>query len=104
SLTVLVDRSDGRAGDAAGLGSELQARELATRDARKHPDTAFELALADPEKQFKLLLEQYQAELGKDKPLPPSVATVQQAKRNETPRFDAALSDTHAALIDHLRA
>ena len=100
---VFVDTIDRPALAAAGLRSELQARELATRDGRKHPDTAFELALADPEKHFKLLLEQYQAELGKDKPLPPSVATVQQAKRNETPPYDAAISDLNAALIDHVQ-
>jgi hypothetical protein len=100
---VFADAIDRPALATAGLRSELQARELATREGRKHPDTAFELALADPEKHFKLLLEQYQAELGKDKPLPPSVLAVQQAKRKETPPYDAAISDLNAALIDHVQ-
>jgi hypothetical protein len=50
---------------------------------------------------LKLLLEEYQAELGKDKPLPPSVEAVQKAKRNETPPYDQGISDLNAALIDH---
>jgi len=100
---VYADTIDRPALAAAGLRSELQARELATREGRKHPDTALELALADPEKHFKLLLEQYQAELGKDKPLPPSGVAVQQAKRNDTPPYDPAISDLNAALIDHVQ-
>jgi hypothetical protein len=100
---VFVDTIDRPALAAAGLRSELQARELATREGRKHPDTALELALADPEKHFNLVLDQYQSELGKDKPLPPSVVAVQQAKRNETPPYDPAISDLNAALIDHVQ-
>jgi Domain of Unknown Function (DUF748) len=100
---VFADTIDRPALAAVGLRSELQARELATRAGRRHPDTALELALADPEKHFKLLLEQYQAELGKDKPLPPSVVAVQQAKRSETPPYDPAISDLNAALIDHVQ-
>ena len=100
---VFADNIDRPALAAASLRGELQARELATREGRKHPDTAFDLALADPEKHFKLLLEQYQAELGKDKPLPQSVVAVQQTKRNETPPYDPAISELNAALIDHVQ-
>src|SRR5215472_3857527 len=100
---VYADTIDRPALAALRLRNELNARELSTRAGRKHPDTAFELALVDPEKHFKLLLEQYQAELGKDKPLPPSVLAVQQAKRNETPPYDPAISDLNAALIDHVQ-
>jgi hypothetical protein len=100
---VFADTIDRPALAAAGLRSQLQARELATREGRKHPDTALDLALADPEKHFRLLLDQYQAELGKDKPLPPSVVAVQQAKRNDTPPYDPAISDLDAALIDHVQ-
>jgi hypothetical protein len=100
---VFIDTIDRPALAAARLSDQLKARELTTRDGRKHPDTAFEVALADPEKHFKLLLEQYQAELGKDKPLPPSVVAVQQTKRNETPAYDPAISDLDAALIDHVQ-
>jgi hypothetical protein len=100
---VFADTIDRPALAAAGLRRELQARELTTREGRKHPDTALELALADPEKHFKLLLDEYQAKLGKDKPLPPSVTAVQQAKRSETPPYDQAISDLNAALIDHVQ-
>jgi hypothetical protein len=99
---VSADTLDRPALAAAQLRSKLNARELATREGRKHPDTALELALADPEKHFKLLLEEYQAELGKDKPLPPSVVAVQQAKGKETAPYDAAINDLNAALLDHV--
>jgi hypothetical protein len=88
---------------ATRLRSELLAREQTTREGRKHPDTAGELALADPEKHFRLLVEQYQADLGKDTPLPPTVVAVQQAKHKETPPYDPANSDLSAALIDHIQ-
>jgi len=86
---------------AAQLRTELLAREAGTREGRKHPDTAGETALADPEKHFKLLVEQYQAQLGKDAALPASAVAVQQAKRKETPPYDAAIADLNAALIEH---
>ena len=85
------------------LRGTLNARELSTRQGRKHPDTALELALADPEKHFKLLLDEYQAELGKDNPLPPSVVAVQQFKGKDTPPYDAAINDLNAALLDHVQ-
>ncbi|MBV8307772.1 MAG: DUF748 domain-containing protein, partial [Gammaproteobacteria bacterium] len=100
---VFVDSVDRPALAAAHLRGELQARELATREGRRHPDTAFDLALADPQRHFKLLLEQYQADFGKARPLPPSVVAVQQAKRGETPAYDAAVNDLEAALIDHVQ-
>jgi Domain of Unknown Function (DUF748) len=87
---------------AARLRAELLARVRDTRAGRQHPDTAGELALADPEKHFKLLLEQYQADLGRDAQLPPTAVAVQQAKRKQTPPYDLAISDLNAALIDHI--
>ncbi|MBV8974399.1 MAG: DUF748 domain-containing protein, partial [Sinobacteraceae bacterium] len=87
---------------AARLRDELGTRTLATRAGRKHPDTALELALADPQKHFELLLAQYQATL-KDRPLPPSVQAVQQAKHGENPPYDAAISELEAALIGHIK-
>ncbi|HVN44745.1 MAG TPA: DUF748 domain-containing protein [Steroidobacteraceae bacterium] len=89
---------------AAGrLRDELQRRELATRQGRKHPDTALELALAEPRKHFELLLAQYQADFGRDKPLPPSVLGVQQAKNKDSAPYDAAIEDLNAALIDRVQ-
>jgi hypothetical protein len=100
---AFADTIDRPALAAARLRSELNSRVLATRQGRKHPDIALEAALADPEKHFKLLLEQYQAELGKDNALPPSVVAVQQAKGKETPPYDAAITDLNAALLDHVQ-
>jgi len=88
---------------ATQLRTELLAREAGTREGRKHPDTAGGTALADPEKHFKLLVEQYQAQLGKDAALPPSAVAVQQAKRKETPPYEPAIADLNAALIDHIQ-
>jgi hypothetical protein len=87
---------------AARLRDELLARELNTREGKKHPDTAGELALADPQKHFRLLVDQYRADFGKDTALPPTAAAVQQAGRKETPP-DEAINDLNAALINHIQ-
>jgi hypothetical protein len=88
---------------ATRLREELLAREQGTHEGKKHPDTAGELALADPAQLFKLLLEQYQADLGKSAALPPSVVAVQQTKRKEVPPYDPAIADLKAALLDHIQ-
>jgi hypothetical protein len=88
---------------AARLQQELLARVQNTRAGRKHPETAGEMALADPKHHFELLVEQYQAVLGKDAQLPPSALAVQEAKRKETPPYEEAISDLNAALIDHIQ-
>ena len=88
---------------AARLKGELAARALESREGRKHPDTAAEVALAEPEKHFRLLVEQFHADLGKDTPLPPAAVGVEQSTRKETPPYDAAIAALNAALIDHLK-
>jgi hypothetical protein len=88
---------------AARLQGELAARTLESREGRKHADTAVEVALADPEKHFRVLVEQFRADLGKDTPLPPSALAVEQSKRKEAPPYDAAIAELNAALIDHLK-
>jgi hypothetical protein len=88
---------------AARLQQELLERAQKSRAGRKHPETAGEMALADPEHHFKLLVEQYEADLGKDAQLPPSAAAVQQAKRKQSPPYEAAISDLNAALINHIQ-
>jgi hypothetical protein len=87
---------------AARLQGELAARALESRAGRKHADTAAEVALADPEKHFTLLVEQFHADLGKDTALPPAAVAVEQSKRKETP-YDAAIGELNAALIEHLK-
>lgn len=85
------------------LHQQLLARVQNTREGKKHPDTAGEVALADPQKHFKLLLEQYREDLGKDAALPPTALAVQQAQRGETPPYDPAIADLKAALIAHVQ-
>jgi uncharacterized protein involved in outer membrane biogenesis len=85
------------------LHQELLARVQNTREGKKHPDTAGEVALADPQKHFKLLVEQYREDLGKDAALPPTALAVQQGKRGETPPYDPAIADLKAALIAHIQ-
>jgi hypothetical protein len=87
----------------ARLRSALLARVQDTREGRRHPDTAGEVALADPEKHFKLLVEQYKADLGKDSALPPSAVAVQQTKGKESPPYDEAIGDLKAALLGHIQ-
>jgi uncharacterized protein involved in outer membrane biogenesis len=88
---------------AQRLRQALLARVQNTRAGRKHPDTAGEVALADPQQHFTLLVEQFQADLGKDTALPPTALAVQQAKRKETPPYDPAIADLNAALIGHIQ-
>lgn len=87
---------------AARLRQELLARAQNTRQGKKHPDTAGEMALSDPPKHFQLLVDQYQADLGKEGQLPPSAAALQAAKAKETPAYEAAIADLNAALINHI--
>jgi hypothetical protein len=88
---------------ASRLRAQLLERVQNTRAGRKHPDTAGEIALGDPQKHFKLLVEQYQADLGKDAPLPPSTLAAQQAKDKESTGYEAAVNDLNAALLDHIQ-
>ncbi len=87
---------------AARLREALLARVQNTAAGKRHPDTAGEMALADPEKHFHLLVDRYQADLGKDAQLPPSALAVQAAKNKEAPPYDPAIADLNAALIDHI--
>jgi hypothetical protein len=88
---------------AARLHGELEARVAGTRAGKKHPQSAGEEALADPEKHYKLLLDQYKESLGKDAPLPASAQAVQSAKHKETPPYEQAINDLDAALIGHVQ-
>jgi uncharacterized protein involved in outer membrane biogenesis len=85
------------------LRAALTARVASSRQGRKHPEEAAELALADPGKHLQLLIEQFQADLGKDAPLPASVQAVQAGKKKEPADLDAAIADLEAALISHMQ-
>jgi Domain of Unknown Function (DUF748) len=87
---------------ATRLRAELLAQVQSTRQGRKHPQSAGELALADPARHFAVLVEQFHADLGKDTTLPPTAVAVQQAKGKEAPPYHPAIADLDAALIDHI--
>jgi hypothetical protein len=88
---------------AARLHDQLAARVAGTRAGKKHPETAEEEALGDPERHYQLLLDEYRESLGKDTQLPESVQAVQAAKRKEAPPYEQAINDLSAALINSIK-
>jgi Domain of Unknown Function (DUF748) len=88
---------------ASKLHEELEARVAGTRAGKKHPQSAGDAVFGDPEKHYKLLLDQYKESAGKDAQLPESVQAVQSAKRKEAPPYDQAINDLDAALISHIQ-
>jgi len=86
----------------AQIARELAVRAETSRQGRKHPEQATELALSDPATHFALLVEQYRADLGKDAALPPSALAVQAAKKPEGAALDAAIGDLETALVNHV--
>ena len=85
------------------LRAELAARVAASRQGRKNPEEATELALADPDRHLQLLLEQFAADLGKDAAPPASVQAVQAGKKKEPADVDAAIADLEGAIIGHMQ-
>ncbi len=66
-------------------------------------DPSQDPALADPLRHYRLLLAEYQAELGKNAELPPSAQAIQNAKRKqEAPPVQSAIPELEDALIDHV--
>jgi len=88
---------------ATQLRAELMARVAASRQGRKHPEEAAELALADPARHLPLLIEQYRADLGRDAALPASAEAVQAGKKKEAADLDTAIADLETALTRHMQ-
>ena len=60
-------------------------------------------ALADPLQHYRLLLAEYQAELGKDAELPASAAAIQNAKsKKDAPPVESAIPDLENAIIGQI--
>ena len=87
----------------AQLTRQLAVRAETSRQGRKHPAQAAELALADPATHFQLLVEQFRSDLGKDATLPPSAVAAQAAKKDESAPYDAAIADLETALLAHIQ-
>lgn len=87
----------------AQLTRQLAVRAETSRQGRKHPEQAAELALADPATHFQLLVEQFRSDFGKDATLPPSAVAAQAAKKGESAPYDAAIADLETALLAHIQ-
>jgi len=85
------------------LRAELAARVAASRQGRKHPEEALELALADPARHLQLLIEQFQTDLGKEAALPASAQAVHAGKKKEPADLDAAIADLETAIMNHIQ-
>lgn len=60
-------------------------------------------ALANPLEHYRLLLAEYEAELGKEAELPASVAAIRNAKnKKDAPPVESAIADLESALIGHI--
>ena len=88
---------------AQKLRAQLATQVQNSRAGRRHPDTAVETALADPEQHFHLLVAQFKQDMGKDAALPPTAVAAQDARRGESPPYDPAINDLNAALIDRIQ-
>jgi hypothetical protein len=85
------------------LRAELAARVAGSRQGRKNPEEATELALADPNRHLQLLLEQFPADLGKEAALPASAQAVQAGRKKDPADVDAAIADLESAIIGHMQ-
>jgi hypothetical protein len=92
---VKVSETSSASGDAPGPGSAIASTTV--------PDASQDPALADPLQHYRLLLAEYQAQLGKDAELPGSVQAIQNAKGKQgAPPVESAIPDLEKALIDHI--
>ncbi|MDB6045571.1 MAG: hypothetical protein JWM63_4122 [Gammaproteobacteria bacterium] len=86
------------------LRQKLLARERSEHPPKKQDDEAArDAALSNPLEHYRLLLAEYQAELGKNAPLPPLALAIQTAKsKKDAPPVEPAIPELEAALIAHI--
>jgi hypothetical protein len=94
-------------GATAQVGTSQGTAALATASAATNspPPTPLPLdpALANPQEHYRLLLAEFQADLGKDAELPPTAAAIQNAKsKKDAPGVETAIPDLEAALIGQI--
>jgi hypothetical protein len=64
------------------------------------PPAPLDPALANPLEHYRLLLAEFQADMGKDTELPPTAAAIQNAKsKKDAPAVETAIPELEAALI-----
>jgi hypothetical protein len=67
------------------------------------PPAPLDPALANPLEHYRLLLAEFQAEMGKDTELPPTAAAIQTAKnKKDAPAVETAIPELEAALIGQI--
>jgi hypothetical protein len=67
------------------------------------PPAPLDPALANPLEHYRLLLAEFQADLGKDTALPPTAAAIQSAKnKKDAPAVETAIPELEAALIGQI--
>jgi hypothetical protein len=67
------------------------------------PPAPVDPALANPLEHYRLLLAEFQAEMGKDTELPPTAAAIQNAKnKKDAPAVETAIPELEAALIGQI--
>jgi hypothetical protein len=67
------------------------------------PPAPLDPALTNPLEHYRLLLAEYQAELGKDTELPPTAAAIQNAKnKKDAPAVETAIPDLEDALVGQI--
>jgi hypothetical protein len=86
------------------LRQKLLARERSEHPPKKQEDAAArDAALSTPLEHYRLLLAEYEAELGKSAQLPPLALAIQTAKnKKEAPPVESAIPELEAALIAHI--
>jgi hypothetical protein len=86
---------------AASQGAAAPA--TASTPANSPPPAPLDPALANPLEHYRLLLAEFQADVGKDAELPPTAAAIQNAKnKKDAPAVETAIPELEAALIGQI--
>lgn len=87
---------------AKAAGSK-DASGSAVQTAAPPADPAQDPALADPLQHYRLLLAEFEADVGKDAPLPPTAQAIQNAKnKKDAPPVESAIPELEQAIIPHI--
>lgn len=102
-----ADASQGGGGSAASAaappGATPQAANGDSSQAASQPPEPLDPALANPLEHYRLLLAEYQAELGKDADLPPTAAAIQNAKsKKDAPPVETAIPELEDAIAGQI--
>jgi hypothetical protein len=95
--------SQGAAAAAPQAGTPQSAAANTPPPTPPAPPAPLDPALANPLEHYRLLLAEFQAEMGKDTDLPPTAAAIQTAKnKKDAPAVETAIPELEAALIGQI--